>query len=89
MVIHANRDFGIFEIRHHLFADRLPAGNSVPEEGFLLQQRYDKSNRRESGREPLQRRNRNQGIPERSIAPSNLPKQELASGSFSAAVRFA
>jgi hypothetical protein len=89
MVTHAKRDFGIFEVRQDLFADRGPAGDSVDAGGFLFQQRYDKSKRRESGKEPLQRRHRNYGIPERSIAPSNLPKQELARGSSSPAVAFA
>jgi hypothetical protein len=90
MVTHAKRDFGIFEVRQDLFADRSPAGDSVDAGGFLFQQRYDKSKRRESGKkEPLHRRHRNYGIPERSIAPSSLPKQELARGSSSTAVAFA
>jgi hypothetical protein len=90
MVTHVKRDFGIFEIRQDLFADRSPAGDSVNAGGFLFQQRYDKRKRRESGKkEPLHRRHRNYGIPERSIAPSSLPKQELARGSSSKAVAFA
>lgn len=78
MVTPAKRDIGIFHIQQDLFENRIPAGRPENEGGFLLQQRYDKSKRCNIGREPQHRRHRNYGIPERTITPSKLPKQESA-----------
>lgn len=78
MVTTAKRDIGIFHIQQDLFENRIPAGRPENEGGFLLQQRYDKSKRCNIGREPQHRRHRNYGIPERTITPSKLPKQESA-----------
>ena len=89
MLMHAKRDFGIFEVRQNLFADRLPAKTPDNNGGFHCQQRYDKSKRRESGKEPLHRLHRNDVVPERSIAPSSLPKQELSRSSAPPVVAFA
>jgi hypothetical protein len=89
MLTLTKRDFGIFEVRQNLFADRSPAGASDDAGGFHCQQRYDKSKRRQSGKEPLHRRHRNDVVPERSIAPSSLPKQELSRSSAASAVTFA
>lgn len=83
-------NFELMEVRQILFADRPPVRDRGElAAGFLFQQRYDKSKRRENSKEPLHRRNRYRGMPERSIAPSNLPKQELASKSDGSGFVFA
>lgn len=89
MATHAERNRTTMTVREILFADRSPARDAVGFEGFLLQQRYDKSKRRESGKAPSHRRNQSHGIPQRSIAPSSLPKQELAGASVGAVAGFA
>ena len=78
MVTYAKRDIETFQLRQNLFENQIPLDGTCEEGGFLLQQRYDKSKRREIGREPQHRQHRSYGFPERKIAPSNLPKQESA-----------
>ncbi|NLT70638.1 MAG: hypothetical protein GXX91_08075 [Verrucomicrobiaceae bacterium] len=89
MATHAERNRTTMAVREILFADRSPARDGLGFEGFLLQQRYDKSKRRENGKVPAHRRNQSYGIPQRSIAPSSLPKQELSDASVGAVASFA
>jgi len=77
-------NFEMIAGRAPLFADRLPEGETARTDEWVLQQRYDKSKRREIRRDPLSRRPRHPGWSERSITPSNPSKHELAARGCSA-----
>jgi len=78
MVTHALRGREMFPVRQRLFENQIPANGIRVEEGFQLQQRYDKSKRPVPGRPPSQRRPKNQGIQDRNITPVHVPKQDTA-----------